>query len=566
MRSFLKTLKRIFGSRRGHEVHPEDILLDAHNLPQFDQHQMEGRFARRISFRVIATTGIVFALIAVVYAGRLANLQIIGGEAFAQRSQQNRLRHDLIFSERGTIFDRDRTQLAWNYTASSSPDFAHRGYATTSGLAHVLGYLKYPSQDSSGVYYRESYEGKSGVEEMFDGYLSGTNGVKIIEIDATNDVRSESTVRPPEDGRNLQLAIDADVQHKLFELLRQRVNESGFRGGAGAIMDVETGELLALTSYPEHNPQVMTDGDRAGIEEIQAREGNPFLNRAVAGSFVAGSIVKPYLALGALNEGIISPQKTIVSTGVLEVPNPYDPDNPTKFTDWKAHGAVDMREALAVSSNVYFYQIGGGYEGQPGLGITKIKKYMNMFGFGEETGIDLSGEKTGVIPSPEWKQANFDDQIWRVGDTYNTSIGQYGVLVTPLQALRAVASIANGGHLVRPTVLQSDRSQIGDERDIPIADHSFQVVREGMRRAVTSGTASGLNTSYLRVAAKTGTAEIGKASVNSWVTGFYPYDNPQYAFTILLERGPRENLYGGVWVMRNLLDWMHQEQPMYTTF
>ncbi|MEX0930261.1 MAG: penicillin-binding transpeptidase domain-containing protein [Candidatus Paceibacterota bacterium] len=563
MRSLLKTIKRLFGRGRGHEIHPEDILIDAHNLPQFDRHQMEGRFTRRISFRVVLVMGVLFLLVASVYTVRIANLQIINGEAFASRSENNRLRHDLIFSERGTIFDRNRTPIAWNYTATTSVDFAHRKYTPITGLAHVLGYLKYPSQDTSGVYYRESYEGKSGAESAFDDRLGGINGVKIIEIDAMNNVRSGSTVRRPEDGENIQLSIDADVQHKLFEIIRERVHQSGFRGGAGAIMDIETGELIALASYPEFDPQVMTDGNTDAIQRIQESEGNPFLNRTLAGSFVAGSIVKPYLAIGALNEGIISPSKTIVSTGALEVPNPYDPSNPTLFSDWKAHGAVDMRRALAVSSNVYFYQIGGGYEGQPGLGITNIKKYMNLFGFGEETGINLSGEISGIIPSPEWKQANFEDQVWRVGDTYNTSIGQYGTLVTPLQALRAVAAIANGGHLVTPTILQSNHSQIDGEKDIPIAAEHFRVVQEGMRQAVTSGTAAGINTAYLDIAAKTGTAEIGKASVNSWITGYYPYDEPRYAFVVLLERGPRENLFGGVWVMRTLFDWMKQEKALY---
>ncbi|MEX0672574.1 MAG: penicillin-binding transpeptidase domain-containing protein [Candidatus Paceibacterota bacterium] len=564
MRTILKAIRRFFGRGRGLEIYPEDVLLDSHNLPQFDRHHMEGRFDRRISFRVVVMTGMVFLLVSLIYTGRIASLQIVRGEDFAQRSQENRLRHALIFSERGAVFDRDRTRLAWNYTATSTDDFAHRKYTSKTGLSHLLGYLKYPSRDSSGVYYRVSYDGKSGVEESFNNYLSGQHGIQIVEIDAQNTIRSGSTVRHPQNGKNLHLAIDSDVQHKLFELIRDRSIDSGFQGGAGAIMDVETGEVLALTSYPEYDSGIMTEGDSEAIQKIQEIEGNPFLNRVIGGSFVAGSIVKPFLALGALHEDIISPSKTIMSTGSLVVPNPYDPDESTSFADWKAHGAVDMREALAVSSNVYFYQIGGGFESQPGLGITKIKKYMNMFGFGEKTGIDLAGEIKGVIPSPQWKQDNFEDQVWRVGDTYNTSIGQYGTLVTPIQALQATAAIANGGYRVQPMLRQSDRSQVTGEKDIPIAEEDFQVVREGMRRAVTSGTAAGLNTSFLDVAAKTGTAEIGKASVNSWIIGFYPYDEPKYAFVVVMERGPRENLYGGVWVMRNLIDWMHQEKSIYT--
>ncbi|KKW11684.1 MAG: Cell division protein ftsi/penicillin-binding protein 2 [Parcubacteria group bacterium GW2011_GWA2_49_9] len=254
-----------------------------------------------------------------------------------------------------------------------------------------------------------------------------------------------------------------------------------------------------------------------------------------------------------------------MSTGSLSVPNPFDPKKPTIFNDWKAHGAVDMRRALAVSSDVYFYEIGGGFEDQKGLGIATIEKYMRMFGFGSvPPGSDMFGE-AGVIPNPEWKKANFNGDGWRLGNTYHTAIGQYGFQVTPLQVVRAIAAVANGGKLLEPRLVE--------EKDVPpaysvlpIQTSSFQIVREGMRDAVTEGgTAAGLFIPQVAVSAKTGTAELGtrKQFVNSWVVGFFPYEKPRYAFAVIMERGPHDNTVGGLYVMRELLEWMSVYTPEY---
>ena len=156
--------------------------------------------------------------------------------------------------------------------------------------------------------------------------------------------------------------------------------------------------------------------------------------------------------MGALTEGVIDPYKKILSTGSISIPNPYFPDQKTVFKDWKAHGWTDMREAIAVSSDVYFYEIGGGFESQKGLGIVNIEKYAQLFGIGQKTGIDLPDEKGGIIPGPEWKIKNFKGEPWRIGDTYNTVIGQYGFQVTPLEMVRAISAIANYGTLVTPAL------------------------------------------------------------------------------------------------------------------
>lgn len=270
------------------------------------------------------------------------------------------------------------------------------------------------------------------------------------------------------------------------------------------------------------------------------------------------------MSIAALNEGIITPEKQILSTGSISIQNPYNPQLKAVFNDWKAHGWVDMRRAIAVSSDVYFYEIGGGYEGQKGMGISNIEKYSRMFGFGSVTGIDLADEKIGTIPNPEWKAKMFKGEDWRIGDTYHTVIGQYGFQVTLVQAVRSIAAIANGGTLLTPHLLKEPHQEYATSQ-IPISDDKFKVGREGMRDAVLGGTVVGLNVPYVEVAGKTGTAEIdaGKKYVNSWVVGFFPYENPKYAFAVVMERGPHANTVGGVFVMRQMFDWMHVNTPEY---
>lgn len=546
----------------GGDIEPDEIFLDSSNLPEFDTDQFEGRIERPISQSTFIWLGAVFLLVGILYSGRLFSLQVYSGEAYEERSQSNNLRHTDVFAERGVIYDRNKKMLAWNDINPGS-DYSLRKYSEEPGFAHVVGYVKYPAKDSSGFYYDSSYVGKDGVEEYFNAELTGKNGLKIIETDAHGETSSESVLTPPTSGENLVLSIDARVQAKLFEIIKTTVIDRGFVGGAGVIMDVHTGEMLALTSYPEYDQNIMTDrSDSAAVSAFLNRKDTPFLDRAISGLYIPGSIMKPYIAMGVLGEGIISPEKEIHSIGAISIPNPYDPTKKTIFKDWKVHGWVDLREALSVSSDEYFYTVGGGYAGQKGIGILNIEKYVRMFGFGSETGIDIFGEKKGTIPSPDWKKSVFNED-WRLGDTYNSSIGQYGFQVTPLQEVRAVSVLANGGTLVTPTVLFGNSKKNGKTSIVNLPEDHFQIVREGMRLAVTEGTAKGLNLPGIEVAAKTGTAELGvtKAFVNSWVTGFFPYENPRFAFTVLMERGDRNNTVGATYIMRQLLEWMYINTP-----
>lgn len=554
-------LHRRIRSRRVAEIEPDEIFLDSSNLPSFDRHQFEGQLERPISKQSLIVFGLCCAAIALLYLGKVWDLQITHGEAYVQQSENNRLDHTLIFADRGVIYDKTGDQLAWNRRTEAESDFAVRAYREGGGFGHLLGYVTYPLKDTSGNYYQTAYVGQDGVERLFDERLQGSNGLKIVETDALANVAGESIFEPPRSGGDVTLTIDADLQQKLYELIRQRAEDSGFTGGAAVIMDVTTGDLLALTNYPEYRSSALSSGTATTVEAYNFDERKPFLNRAVSGLYTPGSIIKPFVAVAALEEGIISPTKQILSTGALRIENPYNPGDYSVIHDWKAHGYVDLRRALAVSSNVYFFQIGGGFGDQPGLGIERLEKYVRMFGFGSVTGFDLAPEPEGTIPNPAWKKELFNEP-WRLGDTYNTSIGQYGFQVTPLQAVRGIAAIANGGALLTPSLVSTDAVE---RVDLPLSPTTLAIVREGMRMAVTEGTSGGLNMREVAVASKTGTAELGssKAYVNSWVVGFFPYENPKYAFAVLMEHGPVDNLLGGVSVMRPLLEWMVLERPHY---
>ncbi len=562
----------IRGFRRAKKIRSSietyEVFIDAKNLPQFNTHQMEGRIEKPISRSAIYAVGFVFALIASMFSWQLGKLQIVKGVEYAERSEKNSLDKKPIFSERGIIYDRNQVELAWNVVNTEQPEetFANRAYKEH-GFAHLLGYVGYPAKDKSGNYWQEVIVGKDGLEKRLDTELRGINGLSIFESDARGKVSSENVINPPQHGKNITLTIDARVQEKLYQSISELAQSSGYVGGGGVIMDVTTGEILALTSYPEYNSSVLSTGDdRATITGYFQSKSKPFMNRVVSGIYTPGSIVKPFLAVAALNEGVINPYTNILSTGKLVIPNPYGgPDS--VFNDNKAHGYVDMRKALAVSSNVYFYEIGGGFQNQKGLGISNIEKYARAFGIGEKTGIEIASELAGTIPSPAWKAKNFPGDPWRIGDTYHTAIGQYGFQVTPIQMVRAIAAIANKGTLVRPHLILDDTTSKANQQpvSIPIPPEDYQVVQEGMRKVVTEGTGIALSNVGVSVAAKSGTAQVGvnKDRTNAWVIGFFPYEHPRYAFTVLMESGAKNGSAGAAHAMKPTLEWMAQNTPEY---
>ena len=535
----------------------DEIFLDSKNISGFDTSQFEGRLEKPIGKKTFIYLGALVGFFGLFFVSRIFFLQIFEGEKFTARSEKNSFKKENIIPLRGAVYDSNGTALVWNGEEG-------RAYADIPGLGHILGYTGLPSKED----FRkkpdislENIVGKDGIEEKYDEILRGILGIKLTERDSQGSPVSESVQVLPQNGRNLTLTIDSKVQSYLYTAMESIAKERNFEGGAAVIMDVSDGNILAMVSVPEYSSKVLSEGSPANLINGYINDKNkPFINRAISGLYAPGSVVKPFVALAALNEGTISPEKKILSTGSISITNPFFPDKKTIFKDWKAHGWVDMRQALAVSSDVYFYEIGGGFEDIKGLGINKIYEYAKKFGLGEKTGIDLLGEAEGTVPSPQVKEKNNPaDPLWRVGDTYISAIGQGYFLTTPIEMAVYAAAIANDGKVIIPRLVKNENFYPEIiQKNTGISEEYFKIIKEGMRMAVTEGTAQNLNYPDLEIAAKTGTAEVGgkKNFSHSWVVGFYPYENPKYAFAAVLEKGPAGNTIGAPYAMKRFFDWL----------
>jgi len=543
----------------------EEVLLDSSNIPAFNQARLEGKRELPIPARAVYVVGVTSILVAVLFFGKIFTLQVTEGAHFRAIAENNSVNEAVIIAERGVVYDRTGEMVVWNEVDDRGiHDFPIRAYTDRLGLGQVLGYVSYPRKDTRGFYFRTEYLGRNGVEAAYDDQLRGTNGSKIVVVDALGKIVGEHAISSGINGKEITLSIDAELSEAMYQIISTSSEQAGFRSGAAAIMDIYTGELLAMTSFPSYDPEVMADGHEVDIIDSYNNDDRlPFLNKVISGAYTPGSIVKPFVAYAALAENIIDPMKEVVSTGEIVIPNPYNPSNPSRFTDWRAHGRMTMREAIAFSSNVYFYIIGGGFGDQKGLGITKMAEYYRLFGLGSLTGINIAQEQAGVVPDPAWKQEVFDDD-WRLGDTYFTAIGQFGFLTTPIQMLRAYGALANGGTLVEPHVIKGVQ---GKTSVIPLNQDDLQIIHEGMRKTVNfdGGTARSLERKDVAIAAKSGTAEVGagNAFVNSWAAGFFPYEEPKYAFILMMDRAPRSNALGATRIMGDVVEWMSIHRPEY---
>lgn len=555
----------MFGRRkrvRDPEISPDEIFLDSTNLPHFNQNRLEGRIekplARSAYIGIAAGIAFIFCALAV----QAAHLEIEKGSAYATRSQQNLLRPEVQFAERGAILDRNGVPLVTNEPSDNG--FVRRVYKTP-GFSELLGYVSYPKKDSSGHYYDTEIKGLAGIEQSYNTQLAGKNGTLLVEEDALGHTVSQGKIIPAQNGEDLTLSIDARAQTAFYTAIQELSDRIPFQGGSGILMDVNTGEIRALVSYPEYDSNVLSSGGPSDVIAGYSKDTRqPYLDRPIQGLYTPGSVVKPLEASGALTDGIISPNYTINDTGSISIPNPYDPSHPNVFKDWKAIGVEDMRKAIAFSSDVYFYTVGGGYGGQKGLGIDRLKQWYEAYGLTKETGINLPGEASGFVPDPAWKQKRFNE-AWNIGDTYHTAIGQYSMQVTPIEEARAIAAIANGGKLMTPTLI---KDALPSGESLAVSPSALEVVREGMREGVLEGTSVGLNDlSFTTLAGKTGTAQLGLHNefYNAWAVGFFPYDHPKYVYVVVMEHGPSGNSLGGIYVIHQFLQALHAAAPEYFT-
>ncbi len=443
-----------------------------------------------------------------------------------------------------------------------------REYAEDPTLSHILGYTAKISPEE--LRERSGYSvtdqiGKTGIEGAYETELRGVPGKILTEKDALGRVVKEKGEIASESGKSLVLWLDFGLQQQLKEALEDTLARIGAKKAAAVALDPATGGVLSLVSIPGFDNNLFSRGiTHEEYGKIASDPLNPLFNRAIAGNYPVGSTIKPLVASAALEERIIDPDKKMFTRGYIEIPHAYDPEIVYRFPDWKDHGWVDMRDAIAVSSNVYFYTIGGGFEDQKGLGPTRLKEYLTKFGWGSQTGIDLPGEGKGLVPDPEWKR-RVKGEGWWDGDTYLFSIGQGNVLTTPLQVAASFVPLANGGTLYKPQMVK-EIVEMGEAfppvviREEVIDKENIEVVREGMRQAVRWGSAVLLNQLPVSAGAKTGTAQTGRKDAQgldylySWVTVFAPYDKPEIVLTVMVEDA-KEGSLAVLPVAKEALEW-----------
>ncbi len=439
-----------------------------------------------------------------------------------------------------------------------------RRYVTGPNSAHILGYTSKVSQediDNDPYYKLTDRVGRYGLENQYEKYLRGERRSLLLGRESIG----ENSSKP---GNDLYISANMDVQEHLY----QAFLANNVQHGAAVVQNPKTGEILGLISIPSFDGNLFESGlDGEKVQRLLDNPSRPLFDRAIAGKYSPGSTVKPLLALAGLKEKVITPNTQINATGSIVVRSVYDPSVTYTFNDWKVHGITDVRKAISDSVDVYFYALGGGYENIKGLGAEKVTQYYKTFLLDKPTGIDLPGEVQGFIPTPEWKEDTRGEQ-WYIGDTYNISIGQGDLQLTPIAINSYIGSIANRGKIMKPYLVRKITDQDGNVLNefqpqvasvIPFDQDTINVVREGMRQTITSGTATLLNSLPVPVAAKTGTAQTGSSrtsGLTSLFTVFGPYEDPEVSMTILVEGISGSSQGTAIRVANSFLSWYFGSQ------
>lgn len=438
-----------------------------------------------------------------------------------------------------------------------------RTYPEKDLAAQLLGYLGAISPEAYPDYAKRGYEasdlvGVNGVEATYEDQLRGRSGTDLAIVDANGNVVRSQVQEAPVPGNNLIISLDMNLQQQVDEALKKGMAKKNVKQGVAIVMNPNNGEILAMVSLPTYDNNLFARGikdtDFAALNQDQDR---PLINHAITGMYPPGSVYKLFSAAGALQEGVINTKTLINDPGIIYLPNRFFPDDPKlaqPFYNWykPGFGNVNVYDAIANSNDIFFYKLDGGFSDFPTpLGQALVSDYARLFGYGTQSGIDLPAEAPGLVPDPKWKQQTLNEQ-WTTGDTFNMAIGQGFVLATPLQVLNVTATIANGGTLYRPhlgravvnaaeTVTNTIQPQV--IRKLPIDPANLAIVREGMREAVTRGTAWKVNLQDIHVAAKTGTAEFfgpkvaGHLPTHAWFTAFAPFEKPEVAVVVFVYGG-----------------------------
>lgn len=435
-----------------------------------------------------------------------------------------------------------------------------RTYPAGNGLAQVLGYTGPITAETIKRYRAKGYlgdetVGTSGLESQYEAFLRGEPGRRVVEVDAAGEPVGRETVSStaPVTGNTLELAVDLPTEDALTGALREQVAATDSpAGAAGVALDPQTGEVLAIASYPTFPPEAFAGGREKEVSRLLADPRRPLLNRAIGGLYPAGSTFKVITAAAALRRGFITPATVLESPGEITLYKQL-----FRGFESRSWGQVDLRRALEVSSDTFFYQLGDRFY-RDGT-RSDLQAEARRFGLGGPTGIDLpGGDEAGVVPDPAWKRRAFKDspdpldRTWKPGDSINMSTGQGNLLVTPLQMATVYAAIANGGRVVTPTIARRVLSPAGRElrslvganpgRQVGLAPETLDALRDGLLGAAngTDGTSTavfGRLPDSARVAGKTGTAENETGVDHSWYVGYAPADAPKIVVAVVIEQG-----------------------------
>ncbi|MBX4191450.1 MAG: penicillin-binding protein 2 [Candidatus Doudnabacteria bacterium] len=448
-----------------------------------------------------------------------------------------------------------------------------RDYKDPLAFAHLTGYTGKITAEELGSHKQDNYLlndyiGKSGIEYEYERYLRGVPGKRQAEVNATGDYQKTLAELPALPGNNVKLNIDYELQKVAFESLQAHLKLTRSRKGAVIATNPKTGEVLALVSAPGFDSNMFARGIRSNEYNALLNDPSiPLLNRAIGGTYPPGSTIKPVMAIAALSEGVVTPETKILDDGVIRVGS---------FTFYgyerSGLGMMDIYSAIAKSSDIYFYTVGGGNSKTniDGMGPDKVASWFRKFHLGSPLGLDMPNEKSGLVPDPEWKERVKKEQ-WFLGNTYHMSIGQGDVLTTPLQVNSWTATIANGGKVMQPYILDQviDRGGKVIAKGEPkiLSENNFdqeyiKIVQEGMRQTVTIGSGRALANVGMEVSGKTGTAQFDARDLtltHSWFTSYAPSNDPKIALTVLAEAAGEGHTVA-VPIAKDIYEWYVQNR------
>lgn len=539
----LKSTKYKIKTQFKEELEPQEIL--------FDSEKKKKEEIERIELPIKSSTFsflffILILLLSLIFFRSLYLVEVRGKELIS-KAKENYLRVFYFSAPRGLIYSNEGIPLVENIPFEEGKEKKfRRNYIDPFYFSQILGYIRKADKKEikkDSYYTLGTHIGKEGLEKEYEKYLRGEKGRKERIVNAKGKILKEETKREAVAGANLVLNISFDFQKKIYDILREKIKDKNFSVIA---LDPNNGKILALVSYPSDDNNIFSQ-DRISEQELEKLKKEKKIfnqNLAISALYPSGSTIKPLIGAIALEEKTIKKEEIINCPGKIVYGR-------TNFHDWKTHGFTNIRKALAESCNVFFYIVGGGNEGIEGLGISRIKRYLNLFFIEEKLGVDLPGEKTGFVPTPEWFSQTKEGKLrsWSKGDIYQLSIGQGAFKITPLHLSFAISSLINRGKIYQPQIVEKITDNEGKlikeikpkilrdlvEENI-IKKENLEEIKRGMRECVLTGSCRILQGLPVSSGGKTGTAQTEKEP-HAWFVSFAPYENPEILLLVMIENG-----------------------------